>query len=68
MQTIDRRALFRNVLVAVAATAAGSVLGATAAEAMPLDAHLAAPSDPMNQKAQVVVVERRPRRPRRRWI
>lgn len=67
MQTIDRRTLFRNALVAVAATAAGSVLGTGAVEAMPLDAHLAAPSDPMIQKAQVVVRTRRRRR-RRRWV
>ncbi len=44
MQAIDRRGLFRNILVAVAATAAGAVFGADAGEAMPLDAHLAAPS------------------------
>ncbi len=68
MQTIDRRTLFRNILVAVAATAAGSVLGANAGEAMPVDAHVAAPSDPKIQKAQVVVVRRHPRRRRRRWV
>ena len=67
METIDRRTLFRNLLVAVAATAAGSVLGAGASEAMPLDAQLAAPSDQMIEKAQVVVVRRRRRR-RRRWV
>jgi hypothetical protein len=67
MQTIDRRILFRNLLVAAAAAAAGSVLVAAAAEALPLDPHIAAPSDEMIQKTQVVVVHRRRRR-RRRWV
>ncbi len=65
MRTIDRRTLFRGILVTVAATAAVSVLGAGAGEAMPLDAHLAAPPDEMIQKTQVVVVHRRRRR---RWV
>lgn len=64
MQILDRRTLFRNLLVTVAATAASSVLGAGATEALPLDPHVAPPSDETIHKARVVVVA--PRR-RRRW-
>ncbi|MCI4678032.1 hypothetical protein K9U39_17290 [Rhodoblastus acidophilus] len=69
-RTIDRRSLFRAVLVGAAATAAGAVLGAGVAEALPfgghaLDGHgVVTPEAPIS-KAHVVVVA--PRR-RRRWV
>ena len=64
MRTIDRRTLFRGVLVTVAATAAGALLGAGAAESMPLSGNAVARPDAPIAKAQAVVVA--PRR-RRRW-
>jgi hypothetical protein len=64
MQTIDRRTLFRGVLVMVAVTAAGAVLGGGAAEAVPVSGQGVESPDAPIAKAQVVVV--RPRR--RRWV
>jgi hypothetical protein len=66
MNTIDRREMLRGVLFVSAATAGAVALGAQAAEAMPLDARIATPSETMIQQAQVIVVA--PRRRRRRWV
>lgn len=67
MKTFDRREMLRGLLFVSAATAGAVTLGASAAEAMPLDARIATPSEAMIQQAQVVVVAPRRRRRRVCW-
>lgn len=67
MKTIDRREMLRAVLFVSAAAAGVVALGAQAAEALPLDARVATPSETMIQQAQVVVVAPRRRRRRVCW-
>lgn len=62
MKAIDRRETLRAILFVSAAAAGAVALGAQTAEAMPLDARIATPSETMIQQAQVVVVAPRRRR------
>lgn len=72
MDSMDRRKFLRNmagcIAVASAATAVGTVLLPTAAEATPLTAkNLPAMMESFVEKTQATVVYRPRRRRRRRW-